>query len=120
MSREIKFRAWDKRNNQMLQDVSIGTIKIWDDVGGKKEALSNDCVFMQFTGLLDKNGKEIYEGDVVSDTKYKHIVIYDLKNVGFVLEELEKKIIRNFLHSIITYEVIGNIFESPDLLKGEK
>lgn len=61
----------------------------------------------QFTGLLDKNGKEIFEGDVLKGGIYKsYIVKWDNEENGF-----------NVNYHALKYEVIGNIFDNPELLK---
>lgn len=67
MSREIKFRAWDKRNKEMFNvaryDFSDNTV--YRQLFGAG-VLGEDCEILQFTGLIDKNGTEIYEGDIVT------------------------------------------------------
>ena len=131
--REIKFRAWDKENNQMLDVQELN----FEDCfyGGEmqiKTTMYNDYFdnrempLMQYTGLHDKNGKEIYEGDII---KIKHIgktviawVAYDDEDAGFVTK-CKNIILHNELLSDINMrdkEVIGNIYDNPDLLvKGE-
>jgi hypothetical protein len=62
--RGIKFRAWDDFNKEMIQYLSI------DSQGWIFSSATNSPFVMQFTGILDKNGKEIYEGDVVLMHEY--------------------------------------------------
>ena len=135
--REIKFRAWDKKKNQMCwvgkletlrEDIyDIETIEVYDWNGERDwyEIDAPEFILMQFTGLKDKNGKEIYEGDILMIEKYSdkpQVIewgeqffesfygmtgwkIKDSINYGFDSIEAKKS------------EVIGNIFESPELLK---
>ena len=122
--RIIKFRAWDKVNNQMHERVT--QINYWSgqltsvDVGITILRESN-FELMQFTGLTDKTGKEIYEGDVMqpkdmhdSNIDYWHMTngraiphprIVEWKKVGFNIPE-----------DVEYWEVIGNIYENPELL----
>jgi uncharacterized phage protein (TIGR01671 family) len=142
--RELKFRVWN--GFQMVDDVTVGKFgNFYVNPGDKKNGLDpNDSAsltrfttkyhentpIMQFTGLKDKNDKEIYEGDIV---EYK-------AHSGYLLSPFKGKVIwneeqgcwayqahmvdRNFaehdeLHSdVLSYlEVIGNIYETPEVLK---
>lgn len=130
MSRPIKFRAWDKFNKEWVnlfideniyctgqsspKSESDGIAKYW--LGTKGDS---DYIWSQFTGLLDKNGKEIYEGDIA---KYgKHIVWIDFYKGVFVMKSDEAR----YSYGIGSFdgrnlEVIGNIYESPDLLNQQR
>ena len=115
-NREIKFRAWDKGTREFVDDVLITANKYgflyqnWNRCEFAGE--DRDIILMQYTGLKDKNGKEIYEGDIVS--------LYFRGENGVVT-------IRNFIEDTshlsgkLGYgdtecEVIGNIHENPELL----
>jgi uncharacterized phage protein (TIGR01671 family) len=72
MNREIKFRAWDKIDKIMRQVTCYNLYDEYvrldeDNSGNSITRKIDDVILMQFTGLLDKNGKEIYEGDIVRD-----------------------------------------------------
>lgn len=118
MSREIKFRAWDGKkmaydvgvfNNQNVCDHEDEAVWFWHE---PPEAI------MQFTGLKDKNGKEIYEGDIVIVYEYLNGEPWNLHNA--VVEWGSGMFIINpaYCHQDInnTLEVIGNIYEHPTLL----
>ena len=129
MNREIKFRAWHKDLKKMFK---IGQITLekgtWNfepndrDFIGMSIPYQPSFVLMQYTGLHDKNGKEIYEGDILK-VYYK-----GMSEVGYVEydnEYCEYKIIINTdkdyfsLWKSIDLEKIGNKYDNPELLGGE-
>lgn len=141
MSRIIKFRVWDKKFGMMYGDgISVqgdGTFYLEraDHDGNEIEIAESEhgeLVLMQFTGLLDKNGKEIWEGDVVAisgmydpETGQTGTDLCEVKYEGpslmYVRVDGGDK---NSVESLIGVrsqdedaEVIGNIHENPELLK---
>jgi uncharacterized phage protein (TIGR01671 family) len=134
MMREIKFRLWDVRENKFwenvyrayegeLKVVSInlnGRLTITDMCGCSDESIPeyrNRFIVNQFTGLLDKNGKEIYEGDIVCDGVDKSSRGKIEWNWGsWVFSDgIQEDIFLGHHNSEI--EVIGNVWENPALLK---
>ena len=114
--RNIKFRAWGKTDSRM---------KDWKEIlkCGFENILINNSFYelMQFTGLKDKNGKEIYEGDILK-RYWKHdgsmnegedIFICELKNQRW----LHRIDVEEWSDIFGNEEVIGNKFENPEILK---
>jgi uncharacterized phage protein (TIGR01671 family) len=121
--REIKFRAWDKAKKEMINDY-CELDRLFLTFSGYD--LTNDAYVkiasvMQFTGLLDTNKKEIYEGDIVSVSIYgdekPSILEVHWQYGGFFIDyedsESDMVLVANFVGSV---EVIGNIYENEDLL----
>lgn len=117
--RPLRFRAWDKKKRKMEYDIcrlhfndgAIYGILTWE------ESLIMDFELMQFIGLHDHNGKEIWEGDIV---RYTNNEGYDVNGSVIWLNEEACFYLNSFpLWQQTEKEVIGNIFENADLLKGE-
>jgi len=127
--REIKFRAWNPTEKKMWQNIGVCDSLIileTNNMGLKYMKNQEDATSMQFTCLLDKNGKEIYEGDIVDcSTKFlKHIleVYWDKRGYQYRLRvNGEMQYDKTYMIDIAKFgEVIGNIYEHESLLKGER
>jgi uncharacterized phage protein (TIGR01671 family) len=127
MQREIKFRAWDKENEEMLPNVVPIEDRCWIDIGmvGEHGELENEHVIMQFTGVKDSNGKDIYFGDVIDaiaedehkDQNGKKFVVWS-KDLGVALaDELDHDFgLSPAWTGWADLRVRGNIYENPALL----
>ncbi len=127
--REYKFRAWDSwwdemyyfdfaKNIEATPDDELKGLWILHEEGSVY-AIQNKIKIMQYTGLKDKNGKEIYEGDLVQVLDYTsweglYKVVWDEEGLMYVLEDAygDKEKMCEFEH----YLVRGNIYENPELL----
>jgi uncharacterized phage protein (TIGR01671 family) len=138
--RAIKFRAWDKENKEMciINDLVFmfesenGVMASVIDTGASEPneytrmIMPEHLELMQFTGLLDKDGREIYEGDILVfgktevhkgngnflvqwDNEWAQLTVERFPKEKFMTPDLRQK---NCEH----YEVIGNIYENPELL----
>ena len=123
-----KFRAYDSSSlSRMYQpdEVMVGNGDIWiideDDVAGEW-IVNNDIHLMQSTGLKDKNGKEIFEGDILKSNKYITSVFYE-KGAYCVKfrRNANAMVTMNAISFIEKFKtrIVGNIYENPELLEVE-
>ena len=119
MNRIIKFRAWDKENKEMQIVYNLnwlGDRQMWEV---NLEGDSRRFEIMQFTGLKDKNKKEIYEGDLLLDKKCSNSYVkpaecyfedggFNFKGSG--CDSCDEKLGNNLIN--YDFEVIGNIYEN--------
>ena len=133
-----KFRVWDKTRNEMNYKVMVGNCDTDDEnwtcpiiwIEEKKDWLHFDDYdsIMQSTGLFDRNGKEIFEGDVISDghmsrdiRHHQALGFYTIDDNGVEeffgdtasLEDFEE--VSKYMS--VNIEIIGNIYENPELLE---
>ena len=129
--RDIKFRAWHKEKNIMVYDNEDDTYGYWDGCCNSNVGMVNSILnskyyenyeFMQYTGLKDKNGKEIYEGDILRYS-YNIAQIEDenylvRQNIcGWEMRKTKKKRGQRSVRYTEKMEIIGNIYENPELLE---
>ena len=128
------LRAWDSWRKRMsvADRIYIDTkgVRLYDDFGEYWRDFS-DVELMQSTGLLDKNGKEIFEGDILkvanNDSSWFEVVKYDHDKAMFISKEVNLKyevpetpLYDLFSPYLFKVEVIGNIWEDGDLIDGKK
>jgi len=121
--REIKFRVWDAHKRMWTEyRIHDGVVYFLDKSTGvwvgKYDKRYKEFDLMQYTGLKDKNNKEIYEGDIVTLHNGKYKVIFNSKEARFVLRDDEFEMNIPFTNNNNKrMEVVGNIYENPELIK---
>ncbi|EPM8052452.1 YopX family protein [Enterococcus hirae] len=130
-----KFRAWDKRQNAM-RDVAVlhftksgkvNSIEYWKTPSELKSYHVRNIELMQSTGLKDKNGVEIFEGDIVLADGVKKIVTFGEQeheeDFGDLIYYIGFNVYTKMGYSSVIpveYEVIGNIWENSELLEEQR
>ncbi|WP_338627629.1 YopX family protein [Clostridium baratii] len=137
--RENKFRAWDKEHNKMWftgeegERIGDWTFQTYFNKQGCLEAVILRCFYngvglenqdiklpiMQDTGMRDKNGTKIYDGDIIKSYCELYKVVFN--RTSFKIQNLNHPNANLFLFEYLNFdiaEVIGNIYENPELLKG--
>ena len=135
----LRFRAWDKKYKMLMWvnqiDFLKGTAWLEADQGDHETRHTltrcfDDVIFMQSTGLIDRNGVEIFDGDVVQAEQYltttipvriNGIVKYSNRYTMFYLDngsERHDLYMQSLGGSIYNFEIIGNIYTNPELLEG--
>ena len=139
--RSLKFRAWKMIGGKLRRCVCspFGLLDYAqrhpeapvlhnEDVNDIRDFMPNADVIEQYTGLKDKNGKEIYEGDIIqeeidfnskmTDGTFRYRVYWDEEELCWCLEHIGNESIRHELWQFDeSTEVIGNIHENPELLE---
>ena len=139
--REIKFRAWDNQKNKMLyngyiaekegeglqyliiiihQEENLRYLYANGDMQ-RPEFFHHKFELMQFTGLKDKNGEEIYEGDIIKQTDEILRVFFNDSTASFDVQFLGGDCENLYTSDFEEHkpEIIGNIYENPELLEEE-
>lgn len=122
--KENKFKAWDRQGEFWIDERNVvlcpdGEVLIRPDTDDTEWDSGGPIDIVFFTGLLDKNGDEIYEGDIVKCLNGScGVFVWNDKNASFKIDAKEpgwRHPIEGF--TFIDLEVVGNIYDNPELLK---
>lgn len=119
-SRVLKFRAWSNRDKCWCGAFAVHMSGLWRESPNNEWtdlSKQTEIVLIQYTGLLDKNGKEIYEGDVLKQFGCPILFQVEWYKTAFLAQGVNSSM-RLWLHEPYgEIEVVGNIYENPELIK---
>ena len=133
--REIKFRVWDVRKQRMIYDV-IPLIYIdgeqwyinseWNSVEHYNDIPYQDSIsmlvnakrgiIMQYIGIKDKKGVDVYEGDIINIRKINYLVVHNYREARYELHDSANGVVKQFCSRSDShlYDIVGNIYEKKD------
>jgi uncharacterized phage protein (TIGR01671 family) len=129
-----EYRAWDIRNSKMVENAlqlseTGQLVTVNADYFNSPFSFFDGCKWMRCTGLIDRTGKKIFDGDILNvysfDKIYRRVFVYYNSNAAMYQVKCvidDEKIDINWLFHLVTMEyrqveVIGNIYKNPELLK---
>lgn len=124
--RKIKFRAWDTENKRMMYSDAVKLDDFFDYVTEGDGSIREWVKLMQFIGLKDKNGIEIYEGDIIKIFNWGFKdkgeigvvqVFWHDEDIGWRIQPMLIEDVYDLRRALGICEVIGNIYENPELIK---
>ena len=124
--REIKFRAWHKEIEKMFSVLKIDFVDewvtMWSKIAGQSYDWIDNLVLLQYTGLKDSYGEEIFEGDIVEitltrtqETRRGEVIYYD-GNACYLVKTTMEDYFSFMSADICKIEVLSNIYEKKELL----
>jgi uncharacterized phage protein (TIGR01671 family) len=128
LEREIEFRAWHRQQKYIYDNIAVSdehTVGYEAQKNNFNAETSKDIVVLQFTGRRDKNGKKIFEGDILKVNRVAGPVVvrWNDEAVGFVLENPQAATAAkrqvDWPGGERSIKILGNIFENPEILEKE-